>query len=169
MIKNDKTKLYVNRIIAFLIGGLLTFAVMSTTVVKNANDRNEELATALDTSRYEAGRLLADAKAQLTSGNYSAAKESLTDLFKNQPGSAEAVEGKELMPIIETAEMKADKRWEASSPEIREQWANNMIAELRAKSDADRAKLEKEMDTRVAAAWDKAKEQVREEWEQQQN
>lgn len=43
-----------------------------------------------------------------------------------------------------------------------------MITELRSKSDAERTKLEKEMDSRVAQAWDKEKEQVREEWERQQ-
>ena len=167
MIKNEKTKLYVNRIVAFLLGGLLMFAVMSFTVVKNVKTQNAEITSALDTSRYEAGRLLEDAKAQLASGDYSEAKQSLTTLFENQPGSAEAAEGKKLMPTIETAEVKADEQWEAALPDIREQWSKNMKADLREKADAERAKLESEMDTRIAQAWDKEKEQIREEWEQQ--
>ncbi|MDY7028311.1 MAG: hypothetical protein SVR04_08450, partial [Spirochaetota bacterium] len=64
MIKTEKLKLYAGRIGLFVAGGLLVFAVMSFTVVNNAKKANVELTQTLDASRYEAGRLLADAKAQ---------------------------------------------------------------------------------------------------------
>ncbi len=71
-----KDNLLVNRIIALLVGGLLVFLVMTLTVVQTGKDDNAEMAIALDASRYEAGRLLDDAKAQLESKDYTAAKAS---------------------------------------------------------------------------------------------
>lgn len=76
-----KDNLLVNRIIALLIGGLLVFAIMSLTVVKTGNKENAQLSVALDEERYEAGRLLADAKIQFENKNYSASKATLEKLF----------------------------------------------------------------------------------------
>lgn len=97
MEKNERRTMFLNRMVSFLVGGLLVFAVMSFTVVSSANAENEELAAALDTSRFEAERLLEDAKAQLSNRDYAEAEASLTALFANQPGSDEATEGRALL------------------------------------------------------------------------
>ncbi|MFO7781045.1 MAG: hypothetical protein R6W94_05400 [Spirochaetia bacterium] len=129
---SEKRTLIINRVLAFLVGGLLVFAVMSFTVVRTANTENDELSSALDTSRFEAGRLLEDAKAQLSSGDYDEAVATLTSLFANQPGSPEATEGKALLATVEDEAASADLRWEAALPALREQWSETMEAELRA-------------------------------------
>ncbi|MCF7914570.1 MAG: hypothetical protein K9L66_05340 [Spirochaetaceae bacterium] len=165
MTKTEKMKLYAGRIGLFLAGGLLVFAVMSFTVVNSANKQNEQLTETLDTSRYEAGRLLADAEAQFENRNYVKAKESLTALFANQPGSEEAAEGKALMLTIENAEKASNESWEAAMPAIKQEWGEALAAEILAKADAERAKLEENMDATINKEWDKAKEKVRENWE----
>jgi hypothetical protein len=162
---NERTRLLMNRIVSALAGGLLVLAVMSFTVVKNANDRNETLSTALDTSQNEAGRLLADAAAQLDMGDYTEAKASLAALFANQPGSAESVQGRNLLAVVETAERDADARWEEVLPEIRASWTENLAEEMRAEADAAVAEMESTLETAVSAAWDKEKDDIREEWE----
>jgi hypothetical protein len=167
MTKEENRKLIINRVVSFLAGGLLVFAVMSFTVVSSANKMNEELSRSLDTSQFEAGRLLADAKAQLESKNYEEAKTSLNKLFVNQPGSAEAVEGKTLLVTVEAAEKASDMKWEAAMPGIQKKWTGEMVAELRAESDKKRAELEKDMTDTTSQAWEKAKDKVRDEWEKQ--
>lgn len=167
MEKNENRRLIVNRIISFLAGGLLVFAVMSFTVVSTAKKQNAELTKALDTSRYEAGRLLSDAKAQFASKDYAKAKLSLTALFANQPGSVEAEEGKKLLPDIENAEKAANAKWEAAMAGVQKKWADTMTAELRAKSDKTRAEMEKDLVNTIIQEWEKAKSKVREEWEKQ--
>ena len=78
----EKRGVIIRCIISFLVGGLLVFAIMSLSVVNNLKAENAELTEALDTSRYEAGRLLEDAKAQLESGDYSEAKSTFKTLFE---------------------------------------------------------------------------------------
>ncbi len=160
----EKRGLIVKNAVFFLLGGLLVFAIMSFTVVNNLKAENEDLASALDISRYEADRLLADAKAQLVSGDYDEAKSTLKTLFENQPGSEEAAEGRELLITIEDEEMDADKRWEAALPDIREEWFNSMAERLWAESDEDRAELEKNLNKIITEEWEDAKSKVREEW-----
>ena len=140
------------------------FAIMSFTVVSTLKTENEELTKALDTSRYEAGRLLEDAKAQLEAGNYSEAKSTLETLFENQPGSEEAAEGRKLLVTVEDKEMAADKRWEAALPEIREEWFANMAERLRVESNEEREELEKNMNKIITEEWEKAKSKIREKW-----
>ena len=149
---------------SFLAGGLLVFAVMSFTVVKSVKAENEELSSALDTSRFEAGRLLEDAKAQLSSGDYDEAEATLTALFANQPGSPEATEGKALLARIQEEAASADQRWEAALPSIREEWTEAMAAELQAKFNEDRLKFENELEATINDAWEKAQSKVRAEW-----
>ncbi|TVR67856.1 MAG: hypothetical protein EA427_12340 [Spirochaetaceae bacterium] len=162
---NEKTRLTVNRVAAMLAGGLLVFAVMSFTVVSNANNRIDELSRSLDTSRYEAGRLLADAEEQLAAGNYVQATASLETLFEHQPGSAEATEGRALLTTVRNAENAENARWDAAMPEIRAQWTADFAANLRAESTAARAELEENMDTMVGEEWTKVMNDIREEWE----
>lgn len=169
MEKNEGRTMFINRVVSFLVGGLLVFAVMSFTVVNNVNAENEELAEALDTSRFEAERLLEDAKAQLSNRDYAEAEASLTVLFANQPGSDEATEGRALLAQVEEQQATADSRWEAALPSIREQWTETMVAEIRAKADADRVELENELEETVNEAWDDAISEVRESWAEEQN
>jgi len=161
MEQNEKRTLIVNRLVSFIAGGLLVFAVMSFTVVKSANAKNEELSQALDTSRYEAGRLLDDAKAQLSAGDYQKAEASLRALFANQPGSSEATEGKTLLAKVEEEAAAADQRWEAALPSIREEWTQVMSTELR-------AKFERDLEATINKAWEQARTKVRDEWSDDQ-
>lgn len=161
----DKNNVILNRIVSFLAGGLLVFAVMSFTVVNNVKDQNTKLTSDLDASMYEAGRLLADAKAQFAEGNFTKAKLSLTNLQEKQPGSSEAAEGRMLLPEIDTAQAAMEMKWEAALPEIQSNWKNAMAAELRAASDADRLKLENKMEDTINQAWEKAKTKVKTDWE----
>ncbi len=168
MEKKEKRTLMINRVVSFLAGGLLVFAVMSFTVVKSANSENAELSKALDTSRFEAGRLLDDAKAQLSTGDYTEAEASLTTLLANQPGSPEATEGKALLARVEAESAASDQRWEAALPAIRQEWTEAMAADLRAEFDEDRAEFESELEAKINEAWEKARADVRADWSQDQ-
>jgi hypothetical protein len=110
---------------------------------------------------------LADAKAQFTDRDYAKAKVSLTTLLDKQPGSAEASEGKTLLPAIENAEKAADAKWVAAVASVQKKWADDLAAEIRAKSDKTRAQLEKDMNDTINQEWEKAKNKVREDWEKQ--
>jgi hypothetical protein len=165
MTMTENRKILLNRIVSFGLGGLLVFALMSFTVVNGAKAENQRLSAALDTSQYEAGRLLEDAKAQFAAGDFTKAQDSLKDLFENQPGSEESVEGKILLASVVEAQTAADNRWEEALPAIRAEWSNVMSAELRAKSDAERAELESSMEKTIADAWQKAMPKIRTEWE----
>ena len=70
MIQNEKLRIAVNRVVSFLIGGLLVYAVLSLTVVTKIKDQNAQLAKELDDSRYEAGRLLAAAKEHFSNRDF---------------------------------------------------------------------------------------------------
>jgi predicted Zn-dependent protease len=118
----------------------------------------------LDISRYEASRLLDDAKAQFTAGEIDQAKRSLTLLSENQPGSVEAAEGRTLLTKIELEEKTNNAKWEAAVTLIRTEWKKAKALELRAKWDADRVNLENEIDKNVDLAWEKEKDAVRSEW-----
>ncbi|MGB4406117.1 MAG: hypothetical protein WBI82_04570 [Sphaerochaeta sp.] len=161
-----KDNLLVNRIIALLVGGLLVFAIMSLTVVQTEKKANAALVIALDESRYDAQRLLSDAKAQMENKDYSESKASLEELFTNQPGSPEAVEGKALLASIETAEAASDARWEEALPQVKEDWSQAMATELRSESDKKRSDMEADLEETIAKAWEKAKSDVRTTWEE---
>lgn len=165
--KNENTRLIVNRVVSFLVGGLFVFAVMSFTVVSTANKTNAELTRTLDTSRYEAGRLLSDAKAQFAARDYAKAKSSVASLLMNQPGSAEAKEAQILLPAIESAAKAVEVKWEAEVASVRQKWADSMAAEIREKSDKARTQLEKDMKDTIDREWERAKDNVRAEWEKQ--
>ncbi len=166
MPNKENGRIYLNRIVAFLAGGLLVFAVMSLTVVSGAKKQNAELTMALDASRYESGKLFADAQAQLDAGDYAKAKEALTILFAKHPGSAESTEGKSLFAVIEKEEKVAEARWEMALPGIRKKWADARAAELRQEADAARSQLEKGLNDKISQEWEGAKGKVRQEWEE---
>jgi hypothetical protein len=158
MTLSENGKILLNRIVSFAIGGLLVFALMSFTVVNGAKAENARLSAALDTSQYEAGRLLDDAKVQFAAGDFTKAQDSLKNLFENQPGSDESAEGKILLASVIEAQTAADNRWEDALPALREEWSNAMRTELR-------ASLESSMEKTIADAWQKAMPKLRTEWE----
>jgi hypothetical protein len=165
MDKQENKSLLFNRIMAFLVGGILVFAIMSFTVVSSAKKENAALTSALDISRYEASRLLADAKAQYARRDYVKARESLNTLSANQPGSSEAAAGEKLLAEIDVAERAANKKWDAASAAIQATWMKNRAALLRAGWDTDRAQLEAGLADKVNQEWETEKGKVRTEWE----
>jgi hypothetical protein len=165
MAENANLRLYLNRFVSFLIGGALVFAAMSLTVVAGAAKSNAILASELDASRNDAGRLLGDAQAQLAAGEFAAARGSLDLLFKNRAGSAESVEGKTLLAAVDKAELEANARWEAALPALRVKWVAARAAVLRAEAEADRAAAELALPAKLDLEWNQSKDQVRLEWE----
>jgi hypothetical protein len=165
MAKSEKGRILLNRIVSFLAGGLLVFAVLSFTVIGSAKKQITDLTSALDASQYEAGRLLAEAKNYLAEDNFAAAMSALNVLFEKQPGSAETVEGRKLALTIETAEKAANAKWEAAMPGIRKQWASDLASQLRAKMEATRVQLEKDMNDTINQEWENSIASIRKAWE----
>jgi hypothetical protein len=163
MIENQTTRVWVNRVLAFLLGALLMYAVISLSIVKNVKEENEALKTEL----YDPGRLLTSAKELFGNENYGEAKKTLVSLFEKHPGATEMAEGKQLYGQIEAEQNALDKKWEAAAGTIREEWATKMAAQLRAEFEKDREKLEKNMDDVLNTEWEKMKDKIREEWENQ--
>jgi hypothetical protein len=167
MIQNEKLRIAVNRVMSFLIGGLLVLVVMNTSVVSKVKAQNAQLAKELDDSRYEAGRLLTQAKAEFASRDFAKAQTTLTTLFDKRPGSAESVEGKKLYEAAGSAITKDNANWEAAVGGIRARWAKEMTAQLRGQSEQARVQMEKDMSDTLAKEWEKMKEQIRQEWQKQ--
>lgn len=163
MIKNEKARIWVNRLFAFLVGALFIYAVMSLSIVKNVKEEN----VALNKQLYDASRLLTNAKGFYDNKNYGDAMKTLETLFEKHPGTSEMVEGKPLYAKIEAEKNALDQKWEAAVGAIREEWAITMAAELRAKFEKDKETLEKNMDDVLNTEWDKMKDKIREEWEKQ--
>ena len=161
MIENQTTRVWVNRVLAFLLGALLIYAVISLSVVKNVKAENEELKKEL----YEPGKLLTSAKELFGNRNYGEAKKTLDNLFEKHPGATEMAEGKQLYAEIEAEQNALDKKWEAAVGALREEWAATMAAQLRTEFEKDRETLEKNLDDVLNTEWDKMKERIREEWE----
>jgi hypothetical protein len=158
MIKNEKTRIWVNRIASLVIAGGLMFLVMNYGVT-------EKLRKELDATKYEATGLLNDAKAYYENEEYDRAKETLNTLFEKRPGSNEAVEGKELYTQMETAQQELDTKWDAALGEIREEWAITMATQLREEYKKEGEQLEKNMDDLLNREWENVKDRIREEWE----
>ncbi len=163
MIRNEKARIWVNRVFAFLVGALLIYAVMSLSVVQNVKAENTELKKEL----YDPGKLLTSAKELFGNRNYGEAKKTLDNLFEKHPGAPEMAEGKQLYAEIEAEQNALDKKWEAAVGAIREEWATKMAAQLRAEFEKDKETLEKNMNEVLNTEWDKMKDRIREEWEEQ--
>ncbi len=163
--KNEKGSLYLNRFVAFLVGAVAMFAVMSFTVVSTAKKETAELSASLDKSQYEAGRLLAAAKEQFIALNYTAAKASLATLSDKQAGSPEAEEGKTLLVSIESAEKTSNEKWEAAMAGLKAKWQADRAVELRSAADTTRAQVEKDLQSNLDQEWERAMERVRSDWE----
>ena len=168
MIQNEKLRMGVNRVMSFLLGGLLVYAVVSLTMVSKLKEQNVQLTKELDVSQHEPGRLLSDAKAQFANREFVKAQQTLTVLFENRPGSAEATEGKDLYAEADVAIARDNANWEAAVAGIRERWAKDMTAQLRGKSEEARLQMEKDLDATLNREWEKMKDQVRREWAKEQ-
>ncbi|HUX20941.1 MAG TPA: hypothetical protein VMW69_06850, partial [Spirochaetia bacterium] len=151
------------------VGGLLVYVVLTTTVISNVKKQNAQLAKQLDTSQYEPGRLLADAKAQMASREFAKAMLTATDLLDKRPGSPEAVEAKGLFNDAKLAMATDNAKWEAAVGGIRDKWAAEVTAQLRGQSEKSRLEMEEGLDVTVNKEWDKVKEQVRADWVKQQS
>ena len=158
MIKNEKTRIWVNRIASMVIAGGVMFLVMNFGVT-------DKLRKELDASKYEATGLLNDAQAYYQNEDYGRAKETLTTLFENRPSSKEAVEGKKLYTQMETEQNELDAKWEAAVGGIREEWAIAMAAQLREDYMKEGKKLEDDMDNLLNSEWEKMKDSIRDEFE----
>jgi hypothetical protein len=148
MIKNEKTRDWVNRIVSLVIAGGLMFLVMNYGVA-------EKLRKELDSIKYEATGLLNDAKAYYENEDYYRAKETLNTLFEKRPSSTQ----------METAQKELDTKWEAAVGGIREEWAIAMAAQLREDFRQEGEQLEKNMENLLNDEWEKMKDTIREEWE----
>ena len=167
MIQNETVRILVNRVMSFLIGGLLIFVVMNVTVISKLKEQNAELAEQLDNSMYEAGRLLADAQAQFANRDFTRAQETLTNLIAKHPGSSESAEGRTLYDETTVAITSENARWEAAMAGVRERWAAEMTAQIREKAEKTRQQMESDMSDTLAREWDRAKDQIRREWAKQ--
>ncbi len=167
MIENEKVRIWINRIFAFLVGGLLIFLIMNFSVVSNVKNQNEELKKELEESQYGAKRLLDNAKAYIENKDYNKAKEALDTLFEKQPGSNETAEGKKIYTGVQDSIKKEqnkqeemDRKWEAAAGAIQEKWQKEKAAQLK-------EQFEKEINDTLDKEWEKVKEKIREEWEKQ--
>jgi len=162
MIKNEKTRIWVNRIVSLVIAGGLMFLVMNFVVA-------DKIRKELDECKYEATGLLNEAKAYYENEDYDRAKETLNTLFEKRPGSNEAVEGKKLYTEMETAQKELDTKWEAAVGGIREEWVKTMVVQLREqlkeKAVTEKEELERDMNDILDKEWEKVKDTIREEWE----
>jgi hypothetical protein len=155
-------KVWVNRIVAFLGGGLLTLIVLSIAVTGPANNRNKALTAELDQIRNGAPRLLAEARAFVDSKDYASAMKTLDVLFVQQPVSKEALEGKKLYAVAVKTIQDSNTRWDAAMVSIKSAWEKTTAAQLREQS---RAQVENDMTDTLNKEWDKAKDQIRKDWE----
>ena len=158
MIKNEKTRIWVNRIASMVIAGGVMFLVMNYAV-------SDKLRKELDASKYEATELLKDAQAYFENEDYRRAKETLTTLFEKRPSSKEAVEGKKLYTQMETSQKELDGKWEAAVGGIREEWAIAMATKLREDFMKEGEQLEKNMEDLLNSEWEEMKDSIRQEFE----
>jgi predicted Zn-dependent protease len=162
---NERGKIWVNRLLAFVAGGLLVFAIMSLAVVTPVRNEKEALAKQLDEVQNGAARLLAEAKVLTENKSYDSALETLTTLFEKQPGSSEVVEGRKLYTEIEISVKAKEQKWEAAVGAIRAAWEKARAAELLAKAEQDKQLAETSLAETLTTEWEKAKDQIRQDWE----
>lgn len=167
MIQNEQTRVWVNRVMAFLVGGVIVLAVMSIATVSPLRKDNATLTKQLDEIRNGAVRLLGEATVQFEVGSYDNAKKTLNVLFKEQPTSAEAAEGKKLFAEIEAIVRQMDEKWNAASAEIRAAWEKTTTAQLRANLEKERLLVETNLTDTLNKEWEKSKSTIRKEWERQ--
>jgi len=168
MIKNEILRIWVNRVFAFIAGGLVVFIVLQFTI-GSINDDLSKQTKAFDDIKYEAGRLLEESKTYFENNDYNNAKRRLDTLFEKHSTSKEAIEGKTLYVKIEKAQEEADKKWAAAVMGIRNEWEKSMAKqwreELNNQFEKERDALEKNMDNKLNNEWNNSESQIRMEWE----
>jgi len=167
MIKNEAARVWVNRVLAFLAGGLIVLIVMSAAVVTPVRNEKEALAKQLDEVQYGAERLLAEAKVLAESKSYESAIRTLNTLFEKQPGSSQLVEGRKLYAELEIAVQAKAEAWEAAVGPIRAAWEKARATELLANAERDKQLVETGMAQTLATEWERAKDQIKRDWENQ--
>jgi predicted Zn-dependent protease len=162
---NEKGRLWVNRLVALVAGGLLVFAIMSIAVVAPVRKEKDALAKQLDEVQNGAARLLAEAKGLAENKSFDKALETLNTLFEKQPGSTEVTEGRKLYAEIEIAVQAREQKWEAAVGAIRVAWEKAKATELLAKAEQDKQLVKSSLAETLATEWEKAKDQIRKDWE----
>ena len=157
--------IWINRILAFLAGGLIVLAIMGLAVVAPVRSENEALAKQLDEVQYGAARLLDEAKVFAANKSYDSALRSLNALFEKQPGSSQVVEGRKLYTEIEITVQTKQQNWEAAVGAIRAAWEKAKAAELLATAEQNKQLVETGMAETLIKEWDKVKDQIRQDWE----
>ena len=165
MIKNEKARIWVNRVFAFLAGAFVIYIILQITVISVATRQNAELKKNLDVIQYEPGRLLDEGKIYFKKNDYKSAKEILNTLSEKHPTSKESIEGKTLYIEIEKKQEEMNKKWNAAVVGIRREWAKTMAMQLREKFEKEKGQMEKDMNNNLDSEWEKIKDQIREEWE----
>jgi predicted Zn-dependent protease len=165
VLKNENGRIWVNRVLAFVAGGLIVLAIMSLAVVAPVRSEKAALAKQLDEVQNGAARLLAEAKVLAESKSYDSALNTLNTLFEKQPGSSQVVEGRKLYADIEISVQAKEQKWEAAVGAIRAAWEKATAAELLAKAEQDKQLVETGMAGTLVKEWDKVKDQIRQEWE----
>lgn len=171
MIKNETLRIWVNRIFAFLAGGLLLFIILQMTTVNQTTELNKQLTKELDEIKYASGRLLDQGKMYFEKNDYSNAKKILNTLFEKHPMATETAEAKTLFAAIETRQNAMDKRWDAVLPGIREEWKKTKSIQLEEQFaeqfKTEKEKWERDLATNLELEWNRVKDQLRREWEKQ--
>jgi predicted Zn-dependent protease len=174
MTEKQGRRIWVNRFIWLVAGGLIVFAIMSLAVVPPVKSEKEDLAKQLDEVakqldevQHGAARLLAEAKVLAESESYDDALSTLDTLFEKQPASAQVVEGRKLYAEIEIAVRAKEQKWEDAVGPIRAAWEKATAAELLAKAERAKQLVETNMAETLINEWEKVEDQIRQDWEKQ--
>lgn len=161
MVKNEKSKMWVDRILGFVVGGALVLLISSVGVVSPLKTENTALKTQLSEIQNGAPRLLSEAKAFVESKNYDSALKTLDTLFLQQPISTEAAEGKKMYATIEATVKQKNLKWEAVVGSLKTSWERTKATELR-------GKMEQDMTDTLNREWENSKDTIKKEWEAKQ-
>ena len=148
-----------------MAAGLIVYAIMSLAVVAPISSQKEALAKQLDEVQNGAARLLAEAKGFADNKSYDSALKTLDTLFEKQPGSSQVVEGRKLYAEIEIKAQAKEQKWDAALPAIKAAWEKAEATELMADVERQKKLLASGMAETLATEWDKAKDQIKQDWE----
>jgi len=165
MTKSDGPRVWANRLLSLVAGGLIVLIIMSLAAVAPLKSQNATLTKQLDELQNGAARLLGEAKAYVANKSYSNAQQSLQTLLAQQPGSDEAVEGKKLLAEISATIALRDQKWEASVAAIKSAWEKSTAAKLLADADAVRQGVASGMADTLRTQWEQSKDRIRQDWE----
>jgi flagellar biosynthesis/type III secretory pathway M-ring protein FliF/YscJ len=164
MKQNENVHVWRARIVAFLVGGLLVFGVLSIAVMSPLKSRNAALTKQIDQDQNGAVRLLEEANTLVKIGSYEKAKKSLDTLFEMHPASSEASDGANLYKSIEDTLREDEVKWAAAVDSVRATWEESIAGSMRDQFEKDRLLMEANMTDTLAKEWEDSKDKVREEW-----